>query len=86
MESMRADGRPGQMLMVVVWPAFLMAAVAVGVVFSLVDPHELHVVVAYLGDSRGAAYTVGFFVFWLLFSVCSAMTWLLSRDAPPGSD
>lgn len=75
----RAGSRFGQILMQVLWPAFLMAIVAEGVLFSMVDPHELVIVGAHLADSREAAYTVGFFVFWALFACSSGMTYLLSR-------
>ncbi len=74
----------GRFLMQVFWPAFLMAAVGEGVVFSLVDPHELSVVGLHLADSREAAYTIGFFVLWALFSLSSALTWWLSNDAGGG--
>ncbi|MCX7272285.1 MAG: hypothetical protein NTV19_03600 [Burkholderiales bacterium] len=72
------DRRAGRVLMHVLWPAFLMSAVAEGVFFSMIDPQELTVVGLHLADSREAAYTVGFFIFWVLFSICSALTYLLS--------
>lgn len=75
----RAGSRLGRILMQVLWPAFLMAIVAEGVLFSMVDPHELVIVGLHLADSREAAYTVGFFVFWVLFACSSGMTYLLSH-------
>ncbi len=74
-------GSTGRFLMQVLWPAFLMAIVAVGVLFSLVDPHDMHAVVSYLGDSREGAYTVGFLVFWALFTVSSGLTYLLAHGS-----
>jgi hypothetical protein len=80
------DSRPlaqrstGRFLMQVLWPSFLMAAVAVGLVFSMIDPQELVFVGINLADSREAAYTVGFFVFWALFAASSGLTWMLSRN------
>lgn len=76
------DRRVGRILMYVLWPAFLMSAVAEGVFFSMVDPQELTIVGLHLADSREAAYTVGFFLFWALFSACSGLTYLLSNTAP----
>lgn len=73
----------GRAMMFVLWPAFLMSAVAEGVFFSLIDPHELVVVGLHLADSREAAYTVTFFLFWALFSVCSGLTCLLVSSTPP---
>ena len=73
------ERRSGQFLMQVLWPSFLMAAVAVGVFFSMIDPQELVIVGLHLADSREAAYTVGFFVFWILLAASSALTWLLAH-------
>jgi len=79
------DRRVGRFLMQVLWPAFLMSIVAEGVFFSMIDPHELTVVGIHLADSREAAYTAGFFVFWILFTASSALTYLLAHGtgAPP---
>lgn len=75
----RAPRRFGRIMMQVLWPAFLMAIVAEGVLFSMVDPRELAVVGLHLADSREAAYTVGFFVLWGLFTCSSGMTYVLGR-------
>jgi len=69
-----------QRLVWILWPGFVMAIPAVGVAFSLVDPGELHAFGAPLEASRMAAYTVGFFLFWLLGSCCSALTVVLQRS------
>lgn len=71
--------RLGRIMMQVFWPAFLMAIVAEGVLFSMVDPQELVIVGLHLADSREAAYTVGFFLFWALFACSSGITYLLSH-------
>jgi hypothetical protein len=86
-----ADDRPfgerplGRFMMQVLWPSFLMAAVAVGVFFSMIDPEELVFVGRHLADSREAAYTVGFFLFWVLFALSSGLTWILANAAEPPS-
>jgi len=79
------DRKVGRFLMQVLWPAFLMAAVAVGVFFSMIDPIELDIVGIHLAASREAAYTVGFFVFWILFTASNSITYLLCQDCarPP---
>ncbi|HPU50349.1 MAG TPA: hypothetical protein PK359_02225 [Burkholderiaceae bacterium] len=79
------DRRLGRFMMYVLWPAFVMSAVAEGVFFSMIDPQELTIVGLHLADSREAAYTVGFFLFWALFSICSGLTYLLagSPARPP---
>ncbi len=83
-----AGGRPigdrplGRFLMQVLWPAFLVATVAEGVLFSLIDPHELVVVGLHLADSREATYTVGFFILWTLTSLGCGLTWRPVRGDP----
>ncbi|MDO9507420.1 hypothetical protein [Hydrogenophaga sp.] len=68
----------GKRLMVIAWPAFLVAAVLEMVVFALVDPGDLHWFGAPLALSREAVYTLAFFVFWGLTMVSSALTTLLT--------
>ncbi len=73
-------------LMHVLWPSFLVAGAGTGLLFSLVDPHELVVVQTALGDSREAAYTIGFLLLWAGCAAASGLTWWLScvargRDA-----
>ena len=47
------------------------------------DPQELELVGMSIADSREGAYTVGFFLFWILFALSSSLTWLLTTDRPP---
>lgn len=83
-----ARGRLARVFMRVLWPAFLLAVIAEGVFFSMIDPHELRVVARYLNESREAAYTVAFFVFWALFACSSGITYLLGQATgqAPGVD
>ncbi len=79
------DKEPGRklawrLLMQVLWPAYLAAIVATGLLFSMIDPHELSIVGVHLADSREGAYTVGFLLLWACFSLASAMTFMLARD------
>lgn len=66
-----------QVVMVVLWPAFLMACVSCGVIFSLVDPEELILLDQRIHLSNLGFYTLGFLVFWLLGIVASSLTVLL---------
>ncbi len=77
------DRKTGRILMQVLWPAFLMSIVAEGLFFSTIDPRELEIVGVQFADSREAAYTVGFFVFWILFSCSSGLTYLLAHGSRP---
>lgn len=81
MNVLIADRNAGRLLMQVLWPAFLMAIVAEGLFFSLVDPQELTIVGLHLADSREAAYTLGFALFWALFAASNALTFLLSSPS-----
>jgi hypothetical protein len=74
------ERRLGRFMMQVLWPSFLMASVAVGLFFSMIDPQELVFIGLHLADSREAAYTVGFFLFWALFAASSALTWMLASS------
>ena len=64
----------GVQLMRIVWPAFLVSAIAEFLFFSVFDPFELHFFGAPLDFSREAIYTMGFFGFWGLAIASSAMT------------
>lgn len=69
-----------QRLMWVLWPGFVVAIPAVGLVFTVVDPADLQGLAAPLATSRIGAYTLGFLFFWALGSACSALTCLLQRS------
>jgi hypothetical protein len=64
----------------VLWPGFVMAIPGVGLVFTFLDPIELHPFGHPLEMSRLGAYTVGFLFFWALGAASSALTCYLSRD------
>ena len=73
-------------LMWVIWPAFLVAAVAELVFFSIFDPFELHFFGAPLDMSRQAIYTMGFFGFWALGIASSALTVFLEGGTSQQAD
>lgn len=70
-----------QRLMWIGWPSFLMAGVLEMLVFTLVDPEDMHWFGHQLEFSRQGIYTVSFFVFWLVASLSSALTTLLSLSS-----
>jgi len=69
-----------QRLMWILWPAFLVAGVAVGITFSLLDPRDMQVFGQALELGRGAVYTIGFFLFWASAAASSALTCFLQRS------
>jgi len=87
----------GQRLLWVLWPAFLVAAVAELLFFAIFDPADLHLFGAPVEIGRMSVYTLGFFFFWGVTSAASALTVFLQRspfevnrcpldaqDRPPG--
>jgi hypothetical protein len=62
-----------QRIIAVLWLSFLMAGVATGVFFSAIDPIELRNCVEFPEVNRTAAYSIGFFLFWLLTSSSSLL-------------
>ena len=67
-------------LMWILWPSFLMAGATSAVVFALVDPLDV-VFLGHLQAGRLTVYTVGFFIFWIMAALSSALT---LRIAPRG--
>jgi hypothetical protein len=66
----------------VLWPAFLGAALADAVLFTLIDPAAIVLLGVHSGVSRPAAYTVGFFAFWLIMvAACVTTLWLHGHNA-----
>lgn len=72
---------------VVLWPSFLASVVATGIFFSQLDPDELRLIsFPGLELSRMAGYTIGFFMFWAVTTLSSALTlFLLSRPQRRGA-
>ena len=68
----------------VLWLSFLLAAVATGVFFSAIDPEELRFCVTFPEVSRTGAYTVGFFLFWLLTAASGVLA--VAFTYPPASE
>ncbi len=58
----------------VLWPSFATAIVATGIFFSAFDPQDLIPFDLDIEVSPIAAYSIGFFIFWLLASVSSIGT------------
>ena len=68
-------------LIAVLWPSFVVAGIAEAVFFTLFDPVELHLFGNPVAMSPLAAYTVGFFAFWVFAAASSAFTCFLQRSA-----
>lgn len=70
-----------QRLIQILWPSFLVAGVADVIFTTLFDPLEIMYRGEALIEHRIAAYTVGFFVFWLLCITSSMLTCYFQRSA-----
>ena len=58
----------------VLWPSFATAIVATGIFFSAFDPRDLIPFDLDIEISPLAAYSIGFFIFWILSIVSSIGT------------
>jgi hypothetical protein len=63
-----------QRISAVLWPAFLCAGAATGVFFTFFDPVVLLACEGEPPMTRMGAYTLGFFMFWLLCTASSVGT------------
>ena len=71
-----------QRLGAILWPSFFAAGVSTMVFFAFVDPLALRdLTFPGVALSRGAGYTIGFFMFWLATAGSSLFTWILLRPA-----
>ncbi|HKK14477.1 MAG TPA: hypothetical protein VKA14_07420 [Gammaproteobacteria bacterium] len=68
-----------QQVAAVLWPSFLMSALATVLFFTAFDPRDMLAATRFAEMSRLGAYTVGFFLFWLLTTVSSALTCYFRR-------
>ena len=78
MPSLDLQKAPGvKRWVLITWPAFLAACLLEALVFSAVDPSEVHWPGQTLQPSRQAVYTVAFFSFWAIAMACSSLVvWL----------
>ncbi len=63
-----------QTVSAVLWPSFLMAGLATVLFFTFFDPHDLAAATGLEGISRMDAYSIGFFLFWVLTALSSLGT------------
>ena len=65
----------------VLWPSFLVAGIAEGIFFTVIDPQELYFFGEPVRLSRIATYSIGFFAFWAICAASSLVTWFLLRSS-----
>jgi hypothetical protein len=64
----------------ILWPSFLVAIIAEGLVFSLFKPEDLLLFGQPHHLSNEAIYSIGFFVFWGLCAISSGLSLFIVRD------
>ncbi len=64
-------------VLLVLWPSFVVAGIAEGVFFTVIDPQELYLFGEPVHLSKLATYSIGFLGFWLACAASSLMTWFL---------
>lgn len=66
-----------QRWVLITWPSFLAACLLEALVFSMLDPGEVHWLGHQLEASRQAVYTAAFFCFWLIAMASNGLAlWL----------
>ena len=71
-------------VLLILWPAFLMAGVLEMMVFAVLDPSGMHWFGAEAIEwSRSAVYSVTFFIFWGVIATSGAITALLEEPGGP---
>ncbi len=68
-----------QQIIAVLWPSFLTAGVATILFFAAFDPAEFLATTRFAELSRQGAYTIGFFLFWVLTATSCALTCYFQR-------
>ncbi len=68
-------------LMWILWPSFVVAGIAEGIFFTVIDPQELYLFGEEVHLSKIATYSIGFFGFWAVCASSSFMTCFLQRSA-----
>jgi hypothetical protein len=63
-----------RILMWILWPSFLVAGVAEGILFTVVSPEDLSFFGHPIQASDHAIYTIGFFILWFLCALSSALS------------
>jgi hypothetical protein len=70
-----------QNILSILWPSFLVAGIAEGIFFTLINPNELYLLGKPVHFSPIATYSIGFFCFWAICAASSLSTCYLLRTA-----
>ena len=68
-----------QKVIAILWPSFLTAGLATILFFTAFDPAEFLITTRFADISRLGAYSIGFFLFWLLTASSCLLTCYFQR-------
>lgn len=68
------------------WPSFLVAAIATAVIFAFIAPENVVLLDGRIEVPSIAIYSVGFFVLWAVSALSSALTIYTLPDHSVGED
>ena len=68
-----------QRIIAILWPSFLTSGIATVLFFTAFDPQHLLMYTGFAEISRLGAYSIGFFLFWILTTLTSALTCYFQR-------
>jgi len=69
-----------QRLLWVLWPSFIVAGVAEGLFFTLINPQELYLFGEPVHFSTIGTYSIGFLAFWAICAGSSLLTCMLQKS------
>jgi hypothetical protein len=69
-----------QRLLWVLWPSFIVAGVAEGLFFTLINPQELYLFGEQVHFSTIGTYSIGFLAFWAICAGSSLFTCMLQKS------
>ncbi len=69
----------------ILWPSFLVAGIAEGLLFTAIHPEEILLFGEPLEISNEGIYTLGFFIIWAFCALSSALT-IFVLPKPGSSD
>lgn len=65
----------------ILWPSFVVAGLAEGLIFTLINPADLMFFDQPVEIPKEGVYTLGFFVLWFFCALSSAMTLFIIPDS-----
>lgn len=78
-DNLKKPPKEWQKLFIILWISFLLAIMATGLVFSVIDPVILSNSIQFMNQSSVAIYSMGFLLFWILSVVSAYISYLFIK-------